>query len=70
MSATWWRFPGEREAHAFTEGPGWLRASCGLRWTVRLVRVDRVGRRCPECAAGVPVGAAMSEGEAREAFGA
>jgi hypothetical protein len=74
---TWWRGRGERVACAFANGPGWLRSACGdVLWSVALLRVregQRI-RRCPGCVVALTTGAsarpAMSEGEAREAFGA
>ena len=73
---TWWRGPGERVACAFPTGPGWMRSACGdVRWSVVLIRVrqrHRV-RRCPGCVValttGAPAAPAMSEPEAREAWG-
>ena len=73
---TWWRGPGERVACAFATGPGWMRSACGdVRWSVVLIRVrrDRPVRRCPGCVValttGAPAGPAMSEPEARDAWG-
>ena len=73
---TWWRAPGDRFAHAFVAGAGWMRSICGdMRWSVALVRVRPESgiRRCPSCVValttGTPVGPGMSEGEAAEAWG-
>lgn len=57
---------GERVAHAFSTGPGWIRSICRAeRWTVALVeRTEDVGE-CTDCAllvTGAP-------GEITEAYG-
>jgi hypothetical protein len=74
---TWLRSPAGGTAHLFPDGPGWSASLCrAVRFTVRLVRTGALfgDERwlCRDCiaAVGVPVEAAMSEGEAREAFGA
>ena len=74
---TWWWNPvGDRVAHAFAAGAGWMRSICGdMRWSVALVRVRPESgiSRCPSCAValttGTPAAPGMSEGEAAEARG-
>ena len=74
---TWWWNPvGDRVAHAFVAGAGWMRSICGdVRWSVALIRVRPESgiRRCPSCVValttGTPAGPGMSEGEAAEAWG-
>jgi hypothetical protein len=74
----WYRSPGAATAHAFVNGPGWTRSLClASTWTVRLVRAGALfGDEpwlCRECCAEIharrPGSPAMTEPEAREAFG-
>lgn len=74
MEHEWWRLPGQRTAHAFAAGPGWMRSACGdVRWTTRLVRATGAGQCCRECAAAVSAGTtpepALTEAEAAVAWG-
>lgn len=73
MEHEWYRLPGQSTAHAFAAGPGWMRSACGeVRWTTRLVRVER-SARCPACVVALTTdtvaGPAMTEAEAALAFG-
>lgn len=70
---SWHRSPDDGLAHAFVAGPGWMRAACGVRWTVRLQPASSRAWLCGLCVAAVdarrPIEPVMDEAEAREAFG-
>jgi len=68
----WWRAPGSATAHAFVNGPGLLRSICrAVTWSASAVPALRDPWLCPQCLAGATrlPAPAMTEGEAREAFG-
>jgi hypothetical protein len=71
---TWYRIPDGTTAHAFREGPGWLRSACAsVHWSVRLRPVSERVPRCRACLAvlemGRPIEPAMEETEAAAAWG-
>lgn len=72
---TWYRLPGEPDAHAFVAGPGWMRSACQtVRWTAALLPADPARRHCcPDCLAAIearrPLEPVMDEAEARLVFG-
>jgi hypothetical protein len=70
----WYRLPGEVRAHAFVDGPGWLRSLClAVHWTVHLRPASSRARLCRDCVAAIdarrPIEPAMDEIEAAAAFG-
>lgn len=62
----WKVLPGETTAHAFRDGPGWMRSACGdVRWTVLIQEPTDGSLRCGDC--GLLVEGAP--GEITEAYG-
>lgn len=72
-AVAWQLRPGSELAHAFSEGPGWMRSVCrDERWTAALRHAGDDVARCADCVGLLEVESRVapeSEAEKREAWG-